>query len=393
MPTPMLSFTDAPPMNHNKSETAAAELPALTALRGIAALAVVFFHASFIAYHYAGGGVVPTVWRRGYLAVDLFFFLSGFVLTHVYASRLGSGRGWRAIGQFFWARFCRIYPASLFTIAVYALLYASGRLYRPEDFSFGTQMLASLTLMQVPWLHQVYINPPAWSVSAEWYTYLLFPLLLPAVMGLERRTAALLGSLVLLLVAAGHLPFTHEQQNWGWGALARAFLEFTAGVFGYRAYRDGLFCGFWQKDVTLIGIVAGLAVALISGVSDALLVVLLLALLLAAASNSGRMSHIFKARPLQWLGDVSYSVYIFQSVPFMLAVRIAPALAAHGLTGVRFEALAVSLALAGAVLVHRCIDVPARAALRRLPDRLAIIRSRRSLGAVAGQGRAAEGGR
>jgi peptidoglycan/LPS O-acetylase OafA/YrhL len=351
---------------------AAAELPALTALRGLAALAVVFFHASFLAYHHAGGAP-PPVWQRGYLAVDLFFLLSGFVLTHVYGSRLAGARRWRTVGRFLWARFCRIYPASLFTIAVYLLLYALGRLDYPAGASFKTQLTASLLLMQVPWLHDVWVNAPSWSISAELYAYLLFPFVVPIMLRLKRPQAIALGLALLIGIAADHTIINPERQTAGWQALVRALPEFTIGVLAYRAYSEQVLRKFWERDGALLGVTAAILAAPFAGVSDGPIVVLLLALLLAAVSNSGRMAGLLNARPLRWLGDISYSVYIFQMVPFMLIVRYSGALAAHGLGGVRFEALAVLLALGGGVLVHRRVDLPARAALRRLPERMAAI--------------------
>src|SRR4051794_33650303 len=154
------------------------ELPALTSLRGLAALAVVCFHASSLAFHFAGGDP-PMLWRRGYLAVDLFFFLSGFVLTHVYGCRFTRQLSWRVSAEFFWARFCRIYPAAIFVIAIYSLAYATGSLVLGANTSFQTQFTASLFLMQVPWLNSIELNQVAWSISAELYGYMLFPFIAP----------------------------------------------------------------------------------------------------------------------------------------------------------------------------------------------------------------------
>jgi peptidoglycan/LPS O-acetylase OafA/YrhL len=139
----------------------------------------------------------------------------------------------------------------------------------------------------------------------------------------------------------------------------------------YRAYSEQLFRRFWQHDVTLVGIGATIVIACVADVPDPLINILLLALLLAAVSNSGRMAGFLQIRLLRWLGDVSYSVYIFQMSAFTLVVGLSSILVEHGLGGWRFEALAALLALGCGVLVHRCIDVPVRAALRPLPGRLA----------------------
>ena len=344
---------------------AAPELPALTSLRGIAALVVVLFHSSFLAFNYAGGGA-PWIWRRGYLAVDLFFLLSGFILTHVYGRRIGGERKWNAIGRFFWARFCRIYPASLFTTAIFVMQYATGRLPFPPGVSFEKQLTAALLLMQVPWLDTVVINGPSWSISAECYAYLLFPFVVPTIYRLKAPTAATIGLMILIAIAISG----SQTQVFGWGALERALPEFTVGVLAYRCYSERLFRKIWEKDATLVAVGMMLIWASLTNLPDGLIVILLSTLLLASASNAGRMAIILSTRPLRWLGEVSYSVYIFEILPLTAAASLAGFLVAVGFGGFRFEMIAVLFVIGSGMLVHRCVDVPVRAALRRLPNRM-----------------------
>jgi peptidoglycan/LPS O-acetylase OafA/YrhL len=342
----------------------ATELPSLTSLRGIAAVAVVIFHASYFAANYAGGAP-PGSWQRGYLAVDLFFFLSGFVLTHVYHGRLAGKRRWPAIGKFLWARFCRIYPASVFTTGVLAFKYATGTLFLPPDVSFNKQLTAALFLMQVPWLDSVAINGPSWSISAECYAYLLFPFIVPIIYRLRDSTTAVIFGVVLVAIVFDH-PFIagEEARTCGWGALLRALPEFMSGVIAYRAYANGRLRRVWQKDFVFAGIVAAILASLVTGLPDGAVVLLLLALLLASVTNSGRVAGILAARPLRWLGEISYSVYIFQNVAFSLLTAFCAWLVAHGLVGAPFAAFAALFVTASGALVHRCIDTPLRAALR-----------------------------
>ncbi|HXZ02452.1 MAG TPA: acyltransferase [Stellaceae bacterium] len=343
---------------------AATELPSLTSLRGLAAAAVVLFHASYFAANY-GGAAPPGLWQRGYLAVDLFFFLSGFVLTHVYHGRLEGQRRWPAVGRFLWARFCRIYPACLFTTGVLAFKYALGTLFLPPDVSFKTQLTAALLLMQVPWLDSVALNGPSWSISAECYAYLLFPFAVPVIYRLRDSTAAAIFGALLLAIAIDH-PFIagEETRTCGWGALLRALPEFMSGVIAYRAYASGRWRGIWQKDLVFAGVVAAIVVSLLFDMPDGAVVLLLPALLLASVANTGRAAGLLGARPLRWLGEISYSVYIFQNVAFSLLTAACAWLVAHGLDGSRLAAVAVLFVIASGALVHRCIDVPLRAALR-----------------------------
>jgi peptidoglycan/LPS O-acetylase OafA/YrhL len=345
----------------------APELPSLTSLRGIAAVTVVLYHSSFLAFNYAGAPP-PWLWRRGSLAVDLFFFLSGFILTHVYGHRLDQDRSWRTIGRFLWARFSRIYPASLFTTVVFVLAFTVGNLLFPTGDSFIKQLIAALLLMQVPWLDKVIINSPSWSISAEWYAYLLFPFVISMIYRLRALTAAVVCVALLIEIAVFHTIFSYRQPAEGWGALVRALPEFAVGLFTYRYYSERLLRKIWENDIVLIAIVITIAAGCLLGAPDSLTVILLLMLLLASVCNSGRVAGLLNARPLRWLGEVSYSVYIFQALPFTVAVSLAGTLAQHGISGLRFELIATLFAFGGGVLVHRCIDVPARAMLRRLPD-------------------------
>jgi peptidoglycan/LPS O-acetylase OafA/YrhL len=356
----------------SRSNDRPAELPTLTALRGLAALTVLLFHSSLLAANVAGGAP-PGILRRGYLAVDLFFFLSGFVLTHVYGKRFTEERRWQAIGEFLWARFRRIYPASLFTIAVFVLALTVGRLQFPANASLTKQLVTSLLLIQVPWLDTIVINEPSWSISAEFHAYLLFPFMVPIILRLKAPVATVLGIAFLIAIAVDHMGFGPHDQASGWAALVRALPEFAAGIFAYRYYSGRLFRVFWGKDATLVGIIAMIVAACFGGLSDGPIVILLLALMLASVCNSGRMAGFLDVRPLRWLGEVSYSVYIFQMLPLMIATAISGFLVAHGFGGARFTMIAALLALGSGVLVHRCVDVPVRAALRRLPDRLTAI--------------------
>jgi peptidoglycan/LPS O-acetylase OafA/YrhL len=344
----------------------APELPGLTPLRGIAAVVVMLYHVSFITFNFAGGAS-PWLWRRGSLAVDLFFFLSGFVLTHVYGRRLGGDRSWRTISRFLWARFCRIYPGSFFATAVFVLAYTAGNLSFPPAASFTEQLIAALLLMQVPWLNEVIINSPSWSISAEWYAYLLFPFVFPMICRLGTRTAAVVCVALLIEIAVYHTIFSFTQPAEGWGALVRALPEFTFGLFAYRYYSERLFRKIWEKDAVLIAIAVTIAAGCLLGAPDSLAVILLPALLLASVCNAGRLAGVLNARPLCWLGEVSYSVYIFQTLPLMVLVSLAGALARHGISGFGFEVIAALFTFCSCVLVHRCVDVPGRAALRRLP--------------------------
>ena len=151
-------------------------LRALTGIRFFAALHVVFFH-------YAPG--LPLLLRNvaanGYMAVGLFFILSGFVLTYNYAGRPLDTR------KFLVARFARIYPAYLLGFVligpavVVRLLHSDPRKLAAAGLAAGGMVQGWFPRLALVW------NGPGWSLSNEVFFYLLFPAILPAVFRLSPR--------------------------------------------------------------------------------------------------------------------------------------------------------------------------------------------------------------
>jgi peptidoglycan/LPS O-acetylase OafA/YrhL len=191
------------------------EISALTSLRGVAALTVLIFH------------VTPDF--RSYLAVDLFFLLSGFVLTYVYREIELTRQSYF---NFLKARLARIYPVHLMMLVVLLPMLDT----RP-DFSSGG-LLSSLLLMQSPW-HSICWNYASWSISAEWHSYLLFPIL---VINYRTRSNKIL--LVTLAVCAGVVGLTGLILGSGnisntIVVLLRCLPEFISGIVLYFLLERG----------------------------------------------------------------------------------------------------------------------------------------------------------
>ena len=165
------------------------QLASLTPLRGIAALWVVIFHFCwyFPAVHperYTGAVY------KGYLAVDMFFVLSGFVITHVYKGGFAHRVTGRCYRDFLKARVARIYPLH---ITVLLLFVATATVERAASYALkgsfepipllGERSLggffANVVMLQGLWARELSWNDPSWSISLEFLAYLLFPLLFP----------------------------------------------------------------------------------------------------------------------------------------------------------------------------------------------------------------------
>ena len=276
------------------------QLASLTPLRGIAALWVVIFHFCwyFPAVHperYTG------VVYKGYLAVDMFFVLSGFVITHVYKegfARRVTGRRYR---DFLKARVARIYPLHITVLLMFvatasaerAASYALRGSFEPipllGERSLGG-FIANLVMLQGLWARELSWNDPAWSISLEFLAYFLFPLLFPVLW--RAGPAAKAGFGGLLVVALGWLAYRtggyFNQWN-GTYAILRCLPEFLAGMLLYSVYQSGNFASVLASDAALAAIALLLAALLHLAAPDLAIIPLFPLLILAAVRNTGRL--------------------------------------------------------------------------------------------------------
>jgi len=219
-------------------------LKSLTSLRFFAAMWVV-------AYHFWPnlGLAMPAVIAKGYLGVELFFVLSGFILCHVYLENFGQGRfNYR---EFLWARLARIYPVHLAVLLGLMLLIATAAMM---GVSAGDKLLiwpslpAQLTLTQAWGLSPLGgWNHPSWSISAEWFAYLSFPAFAVVAWRLiSRPRLALVFALALVVAlnicfqAVAGFPLTKATLLWG---ALRIVPCFALGCAVWLAWRANLVVG------------------------------------------------------------------------------------------------------------------------------------------------------
>ena len=303
------------------TQTNPGHLHSLTPLRGIAALWVVLYHYSFQYFPNLHPDSYTHLVQKGYLAVDLFFMLSGFVLTHVYHGTFS-----RSVGDKYWsflrARIARLYPLHL---AVLLLFVATALATRAVEYaatgsfpaiplkgaeSVGA-LVANLFMLQGLYASMLSWNYPAWSISLEFMAYLVFPFALPWVWRAGGRTQVLLA--VAALATLGALAWVTQDNLNQWDgpqALLRCLPEFLLGTLLYSAFRSGLAASVMSSDLTIAGIVLAIVMLLHTGGPDLLAVPLFALLILAAVANRGRAAGMLNVRPLVWLGDVSYSLYL-----------------------------------------------------------------------------------
>ena len=348
------------------------EIRPLTGIRGVAASLIVFLH-----FYPAWVLLLPElsvgspIAVRGSVGVDLFFILSGFILSYVY----GAGeRGFDLGGyrRFVWFRLARIYPNHLATLAVLVFLVvaaAARHVGLTGDYPFSG-LPWQLTLTHAwPDARGGAWNYPSWSISAEWFAYLC---VFPAVWRWLRwhwsaAASSLLGYAALALwLFALYNPAPMARPLW------QVSLEFTAGGMFFGAYRSrGPFTRACQQYAS--GLVLLIALLLwLYPLQDPnappLIVLLFPALLLGLTAETSWFARLLSSAPALWLGRVSYALYMSHGIAVKMLKILLPAeryAAASGpvrLAVLGGQLLVILLFAAG---LYYGVEIPARNRMRQ----------------------------
>ena len=370
-------------MSHATRPAAPAGLiPSLVGIRGVLSVIVVGVHlAPFaIAMIPSTRGFWEPLWHHGYVVLDLFFVLSGFVISSGYARTFARWAGWGTFGRFLWARLSRFYPVHLAILAVMvAAVLASRGVGReiPHGGDLTGDLLRQVTLTSgwggadaLTW------NGPVWSLSAEWACYLVLPLLLPLVQRLRTPAACVAGYLVacaIPLVAYAILGFDDGTITYGM-PLPRAFGGFLAGCALYQLASVGSRIPAWLGRVT--GPLVAVAFLTIVGVAavglPSMLALPVVGLVVPAlAQRRGTVDRFLSTRAALVGGEYSVALFLVH-VPWILAgsLLINPRTfpGAWGIVGTLLLALgAVVLAWVAFVVVERPAQRWMRRMVRRAP--------------------------
>lgn len=220
----------------------ARRLPGLDALRGIAALCVVILHAHVLMPEF------PDLMPRGYLAVDFFFVLSGYVMARTYEERMAGGL---TSVRFLIARYRRLWPTMLVGALLFVPFLEEGA--KDEDVSLLLPLLLNLFLIPSPLTKNLFpLNIPAWSILFELAANAMHGLFLRRfhTTGLIIFAALALGGLTLLARANGNLDIgsLHDQVL---GGLLRVSFTYTLGILLWRTWGERALPG-WLALAALV---------------------------------------------------------------------------------------------------------------------------------------------
>ncbi len=323
---PKITMTHPSATIHQQAPPAKPHFAILDGLRGVAALMVVAFH---IFETHSGGDHLKQIINHGYLAVDFFFLLSGYVMGYAYDDRWGS----MTIGNFFKRRLIRLQPMVVMGALIGALFfYTQDCAWMPlvGQTPLWKLLLITLigcTLIPVPpsmdirgWNEMHPLNGPGWSLFFEYIANILYALFV------RRFPKWLLAVCVAVFGAAlihytvtsttgdvvGGWSITPEQLRIGF---TRVMFPFFAGLLLFRTTKVAtinnafLWCSLLLIAILAMPRVGGAVNLWANGLYESFSIIILFPLIVYLGA-SGTIKSRTAARACKFLGDISYPIYI-----------------------------------------------------------------------------------
>ncbi|SHL81127.1 acyltransferase family protein [Flavobacterium saccharophilum] len=299
----------------------------LDGLRGVAAILVVAFHI-FEAHN--GGSRFKQIINHGYLAVDFFFLLSGFVVAYAYDDRWVKMTQW----EFYKRRLIRLQPMVIMGMIIGAIFYyfqASDNLFPMiagmEVWKVIVTMVIGFTLLPIPpsleirgWGEMHPLDGPAWSLFFEYIANILYAVLFRKFSNKIMTVFVLIfaGMLINYTVfgpkgdVIGGWSLNLEQMNVGF---TRLLYPFFAGVLlcrlGKLIHIKGAFwiCSLMISAVLIIPRIGDENSLWMNGLYESFCIILVFPLIVAIGAG-GEIKSAFSAKICKLLGDISYPIYI-----------------------------------------------------------------------------------
>lgn len=300
------------------------------------------------------------------LAVDLFFVLSGFVITYVYREKISN---WRAYRTFLFRRIARLGPLHWLTLLFFVglgLMIVRGHLKsdHPEIFDFRCLVPNALAIHSFDVCKTLSFNFVSWSISAEMGMYLISPAILYLAM---RKPGALaliaLAALAVLFAVSGGFATTSPRPFYAWTydfGVFRAFPAYCLGAasYGFRGTLSKLPRPRWW----LLGFSALFFAGCAVGLNRSFLLLIVYATAIAAVACD------LQARRRDWLskpaalGQLTYSIYMIHPVVLSVVITFIGRRTLH-LTGwplTGWVGVAIGVTFVASYLSYVYFETPAR---------------------------------
>ncbi len=298
----------------------------LDGLRGIFSIMVVIYHypQEFIPHFIHNFFIVA----KSHLFVDFFFVLSGFVIAYNYNNRIRTGV---ALGEFIQKRFIRLYPLLLYTTFVFLFVVLGVKIFLPQFAKNSHSFLPAMidTFSTLSFLNSTPIfadnfggnkygmNYPSWSISAEMFAYLFFGVVSLWAVKKKKNTVLIssifIGMFFLLIKTVmkieGNFDFVRGIISFNIGYVVYLYSRRRIGIRnGWEAALLSLFFGFLYFSSVIEG---EIFIMLVDGCLIPLFFGLFIFVLLR---TNGMVSKLMETRLFQFLGKISYSVYLNHAI-------------------------------------------------------------------------------
>jgi peptidoglycan/LPS O-acetylase OafA/YrhL len=366
-------------------------LSILTPLRGIAALLVVIFHSDLMLKAFVPPGVTKLI-SHGWLWVDFFFILSGFILSYVYGKIFQEKLNWATYKKYIGSRFARVYPLHFFTLII-ALIGAITIIAMADSidpffaalFDPWTAPASLLLLQGMPLFTAGSLNSPSWSLSTEWWMYMVFPFLVPFFSRLKGTGKVFtflfiaMGYVVLMYYVVPLIPSLFGKRAPTINvvktfAFLRCALGFLLGMLFQELYKNNIVQRSFKNTWTFVALFAGVLMAMHFAIHELLIIAFFPFIILAAAYNETHVLKVFNMKIFQRLGDWSFSIYmvhvpiiygfwifnVYKNPKFFSSLMAMMSMKPDYVEGFLKFCIFLPLTLISAALTYRYIEVPAR---------------------------------
>lgn len=330
------------------------EIKPLTSIRGLFALYVAIYH------------IFPRTnlfLENGYLSVDLFFVLSGFIMSYVYSTKFSCTLKTKDYLSYLRGRIARTYPLYAFLIILISFIYILNGIELPNtsDYVILFSFLQSI----------FYVNnnliPHAWSIAVEFIAYMLFPFAILLIYKVRN---------VIFIASAITLGFTGlylASFKGYWGpldivsgkfAIIRCLSDYALGLVSFLIYVKAK--SLLSKNKLEIALISSLALALLllsfRGY-DVIIVACFATLIPLLAASQGIIYRFMSLSPMVYLGEISYSIYLIH-YPLCRKLSFIPAWIQSKTVLFDINHVVLILTIIFSVLTYHFIEIPCRNFIR-----------------------------
>ncbi len=339
----------------------------LTSLRGIAACCVLLYHLKSFLYQYEIGTALSFLYEKGYLAVDFFFLLSGFILAYNYSKVFFDRIDFATYKLFLIKRIARIYPLHLFVLTLFLVIplahFITERSIDSDRYSlfgfFAKAFLIDTWLITTDYWDSW--NTPSWTISGEFFAYLLLPIVL-FLFPKKIKHVFILFFTLIILVALIYEVLGYAELGYGINTVGifRCFAMFCCGVclFSFVEYFKNILSNRAAILITWFAVALSIFLGVNFSKNHMFIPLLFSIILFGTICSRTPIHHFLESKLLVYLGEISYSLYLNHM--FVIAMYMMLCMDDHRVASPVDLIAMISLSLTMSHLTYQYVEKPGR---------------------------------